>query len=443
MKQIRFFQPGPLWTVLFGLALGVGAGVGCSSSEADSPSTPSGGVGPLSTGGTASGGLISATGGVVATTGGGGLTGGAIATGGTTGGSVAGNASGGAASGGVGIGGASGGTPATGGVSSGGSLSGSGGASGKGGASVGGSSGSDGNAGRGGLSSGGSLGSGGSGGRDAAAGVAGTGGNGGRSGSGGVGGASVGGSATLPAMTIWIAGDSTVKTYAAGNTDGNNGTELEGWGQEIGQFFSSKVTINNQAIGGRSVAMFMWTVATDSAGTQLCVDDEGTPKFQLDSAGNKIDTSQWSRIKSGIKPGDFLMVQFGHNDETNTCPRHVTTADFETYLGFMADTAIAKGATVVFVTPMGHRSFTGTKFNNTLLPYANAMKDEASKKKIEIEDLNLRSGEYYESVGNNYLASKIFDGGTTHFIKPGAVKMAELIVGEIKKNNGPLAAYLK
>jgi hypothetical protein len=234
-----------------------------------------------------------------------------------------------------------------------------------------------------------------------------------------------------------------VKTYAAGNKDGNNGTELEGWGQEIGQFFSSKAAINNQAIGGRSVAMFMWTIATDSAGNQLCVDDQGTPKFQLDSAGNKIDTSQWSRIKSGIKRGDFLMIQFAHNDETNTCPRHVTTSDFETYLGFMADTAIDKGATVIFVTPMGHRSFTGTKFNNTLLPYANAMKNEASKKKSEVEDLNLRSGEYYESVGNSYLASKIFDGGTTHFIKPGAVKMAELIVGEIRKNNGPLSAYLK
>jgi hypothetical protein len=297
---------------------------------------------------------------------------------------------------------------------------------------------------RGGTGASGAASGGNSGGRDATGGGGATsGGSGGKGGSGGVGGIGAGGSASLPAMTIWIAGDSTVKTYAAGNTDGNNGTELEGWGQEIGPFFSSKVTINNQAIGGRSVAMFMWAIATDSAGKQQCVDDQGTPKFQLDSAGNKVDAPQWSRIKSGIKQGDFLMIQFGHNDETNTCPRHVTTADFETYLGFMADTAIAKGATVVFVTPMGHRSFTGTKFNNTLLPYANAMKNVAGKKKSEVEDLNLRSGEYYESVGTSYLASMIFDGGTTHFIKPGAIKMAELIVGEIKKNKGPLAGYLK
>jgi len=244
-------------------------------------------------------------------------------------------------------------------------------------------------------------------------------------------------------VTIWIAGDSTVKTYAAGNTDGNNGTSLEGWGQEIGQFFSSKVTIKNQAIGGRSVAMFMWTVAKDSAGNELCVDDQGTPKFQLDASGNKIDTSFWAPIKAGIKAGDFLLIQFGHNDETHTCPRYVALPDYETYLGFMADTVIAKGATPIFVTPMGHRTFTGTKFNNTLLPYANAMKDEAGKKKAEVEDLNLRSGEYYESVGNSFLTTNIFDGGTTHFIKAGAIEMATLIVGEVRKNGGRLAAYLK
>ena len=83
------------------------------------------------------------------------------------------------------------------------------------------------------------------------------------------------------------------------------------------------------------------------------------------------------------------------------------------------------------------------QLDGTLLPYANAMKQEASKKTVEVQDLNLRSIEYYTSVGNTYLATNIFDGGTTHFVKAGAVKMAELVVGEIRKNNGPLAAFLK
>lgn len=137
------------------------------------------------------------------------------------------------------------------------------------------------------------------------------------------------------------------------------------------------------------------------------------------------------------------MIQFGHNDETHTCPRFVTTTDYATYLGFMADTVIAKGATPVFVTPMGHRSFNGTKFDNTLLPYAQSMKNEAQLKSLEVIDLNLRSGEYYEKVGNAFLTTNIFDGGTTHFIKAGAGQMTSLIAGEIEKQGGRLATYLK
>jgi lysophospholipase L1-like esterase len=156
-----------------------------------------------------------------------------------------------------------------------------------------------------------------------------------------------------------------------------------------------------------------------------------------------VDTAQWAAIKKGIKPGDFLLVQFGHNDETHTCPRFVSTADYATYLGFMADTAKTLGATPIFVTPMGHRSFSGAKFNNTLLPYANSMKAQAKAQNLELIDLNLRSGDYYEQVGNAYLTSNIFDGGTTHFIKAGAIQMAKLVAAEIKKNDQRLARYLK
>jgi hypothetical protein len=257
------------------------------------------------------------------------------------------------------------------------------------------------------------------------------------------GGTSSAGAASTNPTTVWIAGDSTVMTYAAGNTDGNNGVSIEGWGQEIGSFFNAKVTINNQAIGGRSVAFFMWSVVKDSSGAYQCVDSQGNPKYELDASGNHVDTSQWGKIKNGIKAGDFLLIQFGTNDETHTCPRYVSLADFATDLGIMADFARSKGATPIFVTPMGHRSFSGNTATNTLLPYANAMKDAAAKKTVEVEDLNLRSVEYYTSVGNTFLASNIFDGGTTHFVKAGALKMAELVAGEIRKNKGPLSAYLK
>jgi hypothetical protein len=82
--------------------------------------------------------------------------------------------------------------------------------------------------------------------------------------------------------------------------------------------------------------------------------------------------------------------------------------------------------------------------NNTLLPYANAMKTEATQKAVQVVDLNLRSVEYYQMVGNTtFLASSIFDTGTTHFVKAGAIEMAQLIVGEIRARGGALAGLLK
>jgi lysophospholipase L1-like esterase len=324
---------------------------------------------------------------------------------------------------------------------------GSGGASGGSGGAPGGSGGNGGvgpATGTGGAGSGGAPGAGG-----AAPGDAGTDAgarDGGTAGAGGAGGlrADAGGSdAIQPATTIWLAGDSTVQTYVAGNTEGNGGTELEGWGQELAPFFNDRVVVNNQAIGGRSVAFYMWAVQKDAAGNYLCIDDQGNPAYQLDAAGNRIDNTQWARVKAGMKAGDFVLIQFGTNDETHTCPRFVSLPEFETDFGLMADTIRAKGATPIFVTPMGHREFVGTMVNNTLLPYANAMKAEATLKAVELEDLNLRSVEYYAMVGNAFLATNIFDTGTTHFIKAGAIEMASLIVGEIRAHGGPLAAYLK
>jgi lysophospholipase L1-like esterase len=247
----------------------------------------------------------------------------------------------------------------------------------------------------------------------------------------------------LRPATIWLAGDSTVQTYVAGNTQGANGTELEGWGQEFAPFFTPLVTVNNQAIGGRSVAFYLNAVVRDAAGVYQCIDDQGNPLYQLDAAGNRIDNTQWARVKAGIAAGDFLLIQFGTNDETHDCPRFVSLEDFQIDLGIMAETVRAKGATPIFVTPVSHRSFVGAAVNNTLLPYANAMKAEAALLGVEVLDLNLRSVEYFGSVGNAFLATNIFDTGTTHFIAPGAVKMAELVAGEIRAHGGPLAAYLK
>jgi hypothetical protein len=79
-------------------------------------------------------------------------------------------------------------------------------------------------------------------------------------------------------------------TYAADNTDGNNGVRIEGWGQEIRQYFNSNVTISNQAIGGRGVVFFMWSITTDSSGAP----QEQRAARRLPQAARKPVLS-WSR----------------------------------------------------------------------------------------------------------------------------------------------------
>jgi lysophospholipase L1-like esterase len=214
--------------------------------------------------------------------------------------------------------------------------------------------------------------------------------------------------ADLPALTLHLAGDSTVMTYASTTTQ-------EGWGQELGQFFNDKVTINNQAIGGANVKTF--------------------------KSGN------WNKIIAALKAGDYVMMQFGAND-SGTAHGPVTPPDFAATLGQMADEVRAKQATPIFVTPSAFYDWTGGKQNNLrLAPYAAAMVTEGAAKNVMVDDLNARGVEFLNSIGQTtatplYLPVR----GTpdkAHFVKAGATKMAQFVAEELRRINSPLAAYLK
>jgi lysophospholipase L1-like esterase len=212
----------------------------------------------------------------------------------------------------------------------------------------------------------------------------------------------------LPAVTLHLAGDSTVSNYAST-------TVQEGWGQEIGQFFIDKVTIDNKAIGGANVKTF--------------------------KAGN------WNKIIPALKPGDYVMMQFGAND-SGTAHGPVTPADFAATLGLMADEVRAAQATPIFVTPSAFFQWSGNLPDNSrLAPYTAAAYTEGAAKNVFVDDLNARGVEFLTSVGQTaatpfYLPSR----GTVdkaHFVKAGATKMAQLVAGELRRIGCPLAAYLK
>lgn len=212
----------------------------------------------------------------------------------------------------------------------------------------------------------------------------------------------------LPPITVHLAGDSTVMTYPATTTQ-------EGWGQELGQFFNDKVTINNRAVGGANVKSF--------------------------KSGN------WTRIMTALQPGDYVLMQFGAND-SGTAHGPVAPDDYAATLVQMADEVRAKGATPIFVTPTAFYQWRDGKQDNVrLAPYAAAATKAGEEKSVLVVDINARGVEHLNKIGQTEATPMFFPSRGTvdkaHFLKAGAVKNAELVVEELRRIKSPLAGYLK
>ena len=369
-----------LKSLVLGVAVSACSGGAASESGSGGASQASGGA--TSSGGNAGGSFGGGTGGKATSTGGTSSvgTGGSEATGGNggtiqgTGGNNPGNG------GGNGAGGTSG---------DGGTVQGSGGNGGGGKATGGGGK----------VGGGGAAGSAGG-----AAGMkgSGTGGGGGASSSGGSGGKPD--QSGLPALTIHMAGDSTMSNYDATTTQ-------EGWGQEFGQFFISKVTIDNQAQGGANIETFY--------------------------------SGRWKTLINNVKPGDYVFAAFGIND-SGTTHGPVAPAAFQTQMGVMADEVAAKKATFIPTTSSPLQMWVGGKETNTRLqPYCDATIAIGAMKGLLVDDLNARGIEYYDMIGQTAAAALTFNGDKAHFDKAGATEMAQLAARDLTRINSPLAAYLK
>lgn len=217
---------------------------------------------------------------------------------------------------------------------------------------------------------------------------------------------------------VYLAGDSTMQTY-------NPYWEPQaGWGQMFPSFFSDAVEIKNHSIGGRSSKSFIF---------------EG----RLDE------------ILRLIRPGDYLFVQFGHNDATISVPdRYASPADYKNYLKTYIDGVQQRGATPILVTPMGRRDFNADtgKFNVSFPEYVQAMKEVASEKNVKLIDLSALSIAYYDSIGPEATLSvflhvspgiyQAFPNGATdntHFQEYGAIQIARLVAGAVRELDLPLS----
>jgi lysophospholipase L1-like esterase len=209
---------------------------------------------------------------------------------------------------------------------------------------------------------------------------------------------------TLEPAVLHLAGDSTVMTYDAGSAQ-------EGWGQELGQFFIEKLTINNQAIGGASIRTFQ--------------------------------TGRWVGIVNALQPGDSVMIQFGANDSGTVDGRHVEPDDFAQTLREYAADVLEKQGTPIFVTPSALQQWqAGVEGNERLGPYAQAMRDVGSEQNVPVVDLNDRSVELLNRIGQQAAQEIYINGDKAHFTKKGAIQMATLITEELQRIGNPLADYL-
>jgi hypothetical protein len=209
---------------------------------------------------------------------------------------------------------------------------------------------------------------------------------------------------SLPAITVHLAGDSTMANYAATTTQ-------EGWGQEFGQFFISKVTIDNQAQGGANVQSFY--------------------------------SGKWKTLIANVQAGDYVLAAFGIND-SGTDHGPVTVPNFTAEFSTMADEVAAKKATFIPTTSSPLQVWVGGKeTNDRLQPYCDATIAVGKTKNLLVDDLNARGIEYYNSIGQTAAAALTFNGDKAHFDKAGATEMAQLAAKELTRIGSPLAAYLK
>jgi lysophospholipase L1-like esterase len=230
-----------------------------------------------------------------------------------------------------------------------------------------------------------------------------------------------------PALpTLHIVGDSTVR-------GGGSGTGIIGWGERITPFFdTNKINVINDAIGGRSARTYF---------------NEG----------------RWARVANSLKPGDFVIIQFGHNDQGrigDPANKHradgpgigpETVADtlpngtnemvhtFGWYMGTFASEAKSRGATVIICAPIPHKQRweNGRDFPE-LAQWDMAV---AATNDAMFLDLTLVVTDAYKKLGPDKVATLFADKGT-HTTDAGAQLNAACVVAGLKglKEN-PLAGY--
>ena len=210
-------------------------------------------------------------------------------------------------------------------------------------------------------------------------------------------------------ITVWLIGDSTISVKEV------KAYPETGWGMPFAYFFDGTVNVDNRAKNGRSTRTFR---------------EEGL----------------WKPVEDNLKEGDYVFIQFGHNDEVSTKKSFTKTDEFRANLvGYVNETKNKK-AIPVLLTPVARRKFDSTgKIVGTHEVYAAIVREVARQLNVPLIDHDKISQALLQQSGVE--SSKLFfnhlqpgehpnypQGKTddTHFNELGARKMAQLVLAEIK-----------
>jgi len=208
--------------------------------------------------------------------------------------------------------------------------------------------------------------------------------------------------------TVFLAGDSTVTDQPQEPTTS--------WGQMLPRFFNEGVAVANHAESGETLKSFI--------------------------TGLRLD-----KVLSQIRRGDYLLIQFGHNDMKANWPQTYVAPQttYKEYLKVFISEARRREAIPVLVTSMHRRNFDARgKIINTLGEYPEAVRQTAQEEKVPLIDLHAISAVFYEALGpeKSPLAFGANGKDATHHSAYGAYELAKCVVEGIKAAGLGLAGYL-
>lgn len=221
------------------------------------------------------------------------------------------------------------------------------------------------------------------------------------------------------ATTVFLCGNSTVVDQSR--------EPWASWGQMITRWFGPEVAISNHAESGLTAGSFL--------------------------ASNRLD-----KVLAMMKKGDYVVCEFGHNDQKEKGPGSGAWYNFQYNLKRFIDQVRQKGGNIIFVTPTQRRRFddSKTKIVETHGDYPDAMRDVARREQVPLIELHDMTRTFFETLGyeNSKRALVHYPMGSfpgqareladnTHFNPYGAYEVAKMVVMGMKKLQLPIVAYLR